>query len=182
MSEIINFEGKRIIIKRGDITLEDTDAIVNAANSSLMGGGGVDGAIHRAGGPEIKEECKKIIAGIGRLPAGKAVITTAGLLSARFVIHTVGPIWQGGKDREEELLRSCYRESLLLAEKHGLKSIAFPSISTGAYRYPIVNASPIALKTVRDTIKELKIEEVRFVLFTDSDYAAYIENSKNIFP
>jgi len=181
MSEVIDFEGKRIIIKKGDITLEDTDAIVNAANSSLMGGGGVDGAIHRAGGPEILEECKKIVAEIGRLPTGRAVITTAGRLKARFVIHTVGPIWHGGRDREEELLRSCYRESLLLAEKHGLKSIAFPSISTGAYRYPIVKASPIALKTVRDTIKDLKIEEVRFVLFTENDYAVYIENSKKIF-
>jgi len=181
MSEAIDFEGKRIIIKKGDITLEDTDAIVNAANSSLMGGGGVDGAIHRAGGPEILEECKKIVAEIGRLPTGRAVITTAGRLKARFVIHTVGPIWHGGRDREEELLRSCYRESLLLAEKHGLKSIAFPSISTGAYRYPIVKASPIALKTVRDTIKDLKIEEVRFVLFTENDYAVYIENSKKIF-
>ena len=181
MSEVIDFEGKRIIIKKGDITLEDTDAIVNAANSSLMGGGGVDGAIHKAGGPEILEECKKIVAEIGRLPTGKAVITTAGCLKARFVIHTVGPIWHGGRDREEELLRSCYRESLLLAEKYGLKSIAFPSISTGAYRYPIVKASPIALKTVRDTIKDLKIEEVRFVLFTENDYAVYIENSKKIF-
>ena len=181
MSELIDFEGKRIIIKKGDITLEDTDTIVNAANSSLMGGGGVDGAIHRAGGPKILEECKKIVAEIGRLPTGKAVITTAGRLKARFVIHTVGPIWQGGRDREEELLRSCYRESLLLVEKHGLKSIAFPSISTGAYRYPIVKASPIALKTVRDTIKDLKIEEVRFVLFTENDYTIYIENSKKIF-
>jgi len=181
MSELIDFEGKRIIIKKGDITLEDTDTIVNAANSSLMGGGGVDGAIHRAGGPKILEECKKIVAEIGRLPTGKAVITTAGRLKARFVIHTVGPIWHGGRDREEELLRSCYRESLLLAEKHGLKSIAFPSISTGAYRYPIVKASPIALKTVRDTIKDLKIEEVRFVLFTENDYTIYIENSKKIF-
>ena len=181
MSEVINSGEKRIVIKIGDITLEDTDAIVNAANSSLMGGGGVDGAIHRAGGPEILEECKKITAEIGKLPAGQAVITTGGRLKAKFVIHTVGPIWHGGMDREEELLRSCYRESLLLAEKYGLKSIAFPSISTGAYRYPIDRASPVALGSVRDTIQSLKIEEVRFVLFSENDYRIYIENSRKIF-
>lgn len=131
-----------------DITGLKVDIIVNAANSSLMGGGGVDGAIHRAGGPEILEECKSIIAEIKTLPTGEAVITTAGKMPARFVIHTVGPVWHGGNRDEARLLRNCYANSLKLAMEHGGKSIAFPSISTGIYGYPVERASVIAVDEV----------------------------------
>lgn len=150
----------------GDITEQDTDAIVNAANSALMGGGGVNGAIHRKGGPQILSECKEIIKKIGHLPTGCAVITKGGNLKAKFVIHTVGPIWHGGKNNEENLLRSCYQESLKLALDYEIKTIAFPSISTGAYGYPKELAAPIAVSAVYDFLREHKgIEEVRFVLF-----------------
>ena len=153
-------------IIQGDITLQTTDAIVNAANSSLMGGGGVDGAIHRAGGPAILEECKQIVSRQGRLPTGKAVITTAGNMKTKYVIHTVGPIWHGGSHGEAELLASAYRESLKLAAKNNLSSISFPSISTGAYSYPIEEASRVALKTVTSFLSETtSIKEVVFVLF-----------------
>jgi len=135
-------------IIQGDITRQATDAIVNAANSSLMGGGGVDGAIHRAGGPAILEECKQIVARQGRLPAGRAVITTGGNLPSKHVIHTVGPVWHGGEKGEEELLESAYRESLKLAAENNLTSISFPSISTGAYGYPVAQAAVTALRTV----------------------------------
>ena len=127
-----------------DITKETTEAIVNAANSSLLGGGGVDGAIHRAGGSSILEECKRIVAKIGRLPAGKAVLTTAGRLPASYVIHTVGPIYRDGSQHEAETLASCYRESIRLADDHGIHSLSFPAISTGAYGYPIDEAAEIA--------------------------------------
>ena len=130
----------RIQLTRGDITRETTDAIVNAANSSLLGGGGVDGAIHRAGGPAILEDCKRIRAQRGELPAGEAVVTTAGRLPCRRVIHTVGPIWHGGTHGEPETLARCYRNSLALAAAEGLESVAFPSISTGAYGYPVEQA------------------------------------------
>src|ERR1039458_1927052 len=124
-----------------DITKETTEAIVTAANSSLLGGGGVDGAIHRAGGPSILGECRRIIAKIGTLPAGKAVITTGGRLPAKYVVHTVGPIYRGGKQREAETLASCYRESIRVADDHGVRSLSFPSISTGAYGYPVHEAA-----------------------------------------
>ncbi|MGB9803865.1 MAG: O-acetyl-ADP-ribose deacetylase [Desulfofundulus sp.] len=160
----------------GDITRQDTEAIVNAANSSLMGGGGVDGAIHRAGGPQILEECKQIVARQGSLPAGQAVITTGGNLKARYVIHTVGPIWSGGERGEDGLLRNAYYNSLSLARERGIRSISFPSISTGAYRFPVERAAAIALKTVRDYIIEHNFfEEVRFVLFKEDDYRVYRE-------
>ena len=144
-------------LKQGDITKEATDAIVNAANSSLLGGGGVDGAIHRNGGPAILEECRAIVAKIGRLPAGQAVITTGGRLPAKRVIHTVGPVWHGGirgpldtaRGKEDETLASAYRESLALAKREGLQTIAFPSISTGAYRFPLDRAARVALSTVQ---------------------------------
>lgn len=166
----------RLILKEGDIIHEGVDAIVNAANPSLMGGGGVDGAIHRAGGPAILEECKKIIATQGRLATGRAVITTGGNLLARYVIHTVGPIWHGGREGEPELLRSCYQESLKVAVANGCKSIAFPSISTGAYGYPVNLAAPVAIKTVIDLLKaKISIDEVRFVLFDVATFAAYRE-------
>ena len=166
----------KIRIIKGDITKQKTDAIVNAANSSLMGGGGVDGAIHRAGGPKILEECKEIIKKIGRLETGKAVITSGGNLPAKYVIHTVGPIYQGGEgiSKQAEQLRSCYIESLKLAVKNGIKTIAFPSISTGAYRYPLEEAAPIAVKAVKDFLSgNPQIEEVIFVLFDDRTYQTY---------
>ena len=164
-----------ISLVQGDITRQSLDAIVNAANSSLMGGGGVDGAIHRAGGPRILEECKKIVARQGRLPTGKAVITTGGNLPARYVIHTVGPVWHGGNANEDQLLASAYRESLLLAEKHKLKSLAFPSISTGAYGYPVDMAAKVAVQTVAAFLKNeaFSVREVRFVLFDSTTYETY---------
>ena len=155
---------------KGDITLEETDAIVNAANSRLAGGGGVDGAIHRAGGPKIMEECRKI----GSCPTGSAVISTGGNLKAKYVIHTVGPIYHNGKHGEDNLLADAYKTSLKLAIKNNIKSIAFPSISTGAYGYPINEAAEIALKTVIDFIKANKeLSLVRFVLFSDRDFEVY---------
>jgi O-acetyl-ADP-ribose deacetylase (regulator of RNase III) len=162
---------RTIVTVRGDITREETDAIVNAANESLLGGGGVDGAIHRAGGPEILEECKTI----GGCPTGEARITTGGKLRARHVIHTVGPVWQGGGSHEAELLSRCYRNSLSLAAKHQIKSIAFPSISTGAYGYPVVEAAKVAMATVAAFLRDelLAPHEVRFVLFDDRALRAY---------
>lgn len=149
-------------IVEGDITKEETDAIVNAANSGLRGGGGVDGAIHRAGGPAIMQECRAI----GHCPTGQAVITTGGNLKARCVIHTVGPVWGGGNRNEAGLLRSAYLESLKLASAKGLKSISFPAISTGAYGYPLIDAARIALRTAVDYLKDHpEIEQLRFVLF-----------------
>lgn len=162
-------------LTRGDITLEACDAIVNAANSSLMGGGGVDGAIHAAGGPRILEECKRIRAESGRLPAGEAVITTGGELEARFVIHTVGPVWKGGDRGEPDLLANCYRNSMRLAADRELESVAFPSISTGAYGYPVDLAASVALATVKDIVEELgqPLKLVRFVLFSPADLDTY---------
>ena len=171
-------------IIRGDITDIEADAIVNAANSSLMGGGGVDGAIHRRGGLKIDEECKRIreTEWPDGLPTGKAVITSGGNLKAKHVIHTVGPVWLGGFHVEAELLKQAYRNSLKLAVSKGLKSIAFPSISTGAYGYPIEEASRIAMKTVKDFLeKEEKLERVIFVLFSEEDFLLYVETAKLIF-
>ena len=165
----------KLSIIKGDITKQATAAIVNAANSSLMGGGGVDGAIHRAGGPAILEECKQIVSRQGRLPIGKAVITTGGNLPARFVIHTVGPVWHGGNRGEPELLASAYRESLRVAAANNLGSISFPSISTGAYGYPVNDASRVALGAVVSFLKEqaTSLKEVVFVLFDSGTYEAY---------
>ena len=164
-----------------DITKETTEAIVNAANSSLMGGGGVDGAIHRAGGPSILEECKRIIAKIGHLPAGKAVLTTGGRLPARYVIHTVGPIYQVGNRDEAETLASCYRESIRIADDHAIASVSFPSISTGAYGYPIDEAAAIAVKAVAESLPETThVKLVRFVLFSVSDCRVYVHAAKKI--
>jgi O-acetyl-ADP-ribose deacetylase (regulator of RNase III) len=165
----------RLSIIQGDITQQSTDAIVNAANSSLMGGGGVDGAIHHAGGPAILEECKQIIARQGRLPTGQAVITTGGNLKAKYVIHTVGPVWHGGGRGEAELLESAYQESLKLVAENKLTSISFPSISTGAYGYPIEEASRIALKAVISFLKGsvTSIKEVVFVLFGSQAFDVY---------
>lgn len=166
----------KITLVLGDITEQGTDAIVNAANPGLMGGGGVDGAIHRKGGPDILEECKLIrkTSWPDGLPTGKAVATTGGKLRARKVIHTVGPVWAGGNSGEPELLVQAYRSSLALALKMGLKTISFPSISTGAYGYPVEKASRIAIRTALEFIeKNTGIEEVRFVLHTPHDLETY---------
>jgi len=166
--------GKTILLLRGDITRAKTDAIVNAANSSLMGGGGVDGAIHRAGGSAILEECKKIRSTQGSLPTGKAVATTGGKLAARHVIHTVGPVWNGGSKNEAELLQSCYRESLMLAEKLALRTVAFPSISTGAFGYPVEKAAVMALSAVIEVLAQLNsVSHAHFILFDGDSFAAY---------
>ncbi len=172
----VSINQTRLSIVQGDITGQATDAIVNAANSSLMGGGGVDGAIHRAGGSAILEECRQIVSRQGRLPTGKAVITTGGNLKARFVIHTVGPIWYGGGRGESELLASAYRESLKLAAGNNLSSVSFPSISTGAYGYPVAEAAKLAMKTVVSFLKEgtTSIKEVVFVLFDAVTFESYL--------
>jgi O-acetyl-ADP-ribose deacetylase len=162
--------GAVLEIVEGDLTQQDTDAIVNAANSSLLGGGGVDGAIHRAGGPKILAACRQI----GGCPPGEARLTTGGNLPARYVIHTVGPIYRDGLHREAEILASCYRESLKLAAARGLTTVAFPSISTGAYGYPMAEAARVALNTVMDCLPQHpQIHRVRFVLFGQSAYETY---------
>jgi len=174
----------KVILVQGDITEQDTDAIVNAANPTLMGGGGVDGAIHRKGGPKILEECKRIRATEwpDGLPTGKAVITSGGNLKAKYVIHTVGPVWRGGGSGEPELLADAYRNSLRLAVSKGLKTIAFPSISTGAYGYPIEKASRIAISAVKEFLeKEDKLDKVILVLFSKHDLEVYEETAKEIF-
>jgi O-acetyl-ADP-ribose deacetylase (regulator of RNase III) len=166
-----------LILTQGDITKESTDAIVNAANKHLAGGGGVDGTIHRAGGPLIMQECKKI----GGCPTGHAVITTAGNLKAKYVIHTVGPRYQGGNTGEAALLKSAHLESLKLASARKIKSIAFPAISTGVYGYPAHDAAHIALKTTIDYLKEHRdIERVRFVLFDRTTYDIFTEELKKL--
>lgn len=173
----------KIYLVQGDITDMETDVIVNAANSSLMGGGGVDGAIHRRGGQKILEECRRLRAREWPrgLPTGKAAMTTGGNLKAKYVIHTVGPIWQGSNGNESRLLAEAYRNSLKLAVSKGLRSIAFPSISTGAYGYPTEEASRIALATVRDFLNEEDgLEKVVFVLFSRRDLETYEEAGKEV--
>jgi O-acetyl-ADP-ribose deacetylase (regulator of RNase III) len=176
----LEISGRKLALSRGDITEQRTDAIVNAANSSLMGGGGVDGAIHRAGGPSILEECRAIRARSGECPAGQAVMTGGGRLAARFVIHAVGPRWRGGESGEDLLLASCYRNSLRLAAGKGLDSVAFPSISTGIYGYPVEKAAPVALSAVAEFLRTEKRAPglVRFVLFDETTFDAYREALK----
>ena len=175
MQETIN--ASTLILAQGDNTKESTDAIVNAANSSLAGGGGVDGAIHRAGGPAIMQACRTI----GSCPTGKAVITTGGNLEAKYVIHTVGPRYHDGTKGEALLLKSAYRESLTLASSKNIKSIAFPAISTGAYGYPLHEAAHIALKTTIDYLKEYHdIQLVRFVLYDHTTYDIFTQELKKL--
>lgn len=161
---------KRIKIQKGDITKIKIEAIVNAANQTLLGGSGVDGAIHEAAGPELFEECKKLEG----CETGEAKITKGYNLPAKYVIHTVGPVWKGGDNGEEEKLAACYRNSLILAKEKGIESIAFPSISTGAYGFPIEKAAPIAIGAVKKFLeKNTSIKEVIFVLFSDDDFQVY---------
>lgn len=164
-----------IKVIQGDITKMEVDVIVNAANTGLRGGGGVDGAIHKAGGPQIMEECQKI----GGCPTGQAVITTSGNLPQKKVIHAVGPVWHGGKNGEEELLYSAYKNSLELAAKHNFKSIAFPNISTGVYGYPKGSAADVALKATRDFLKKHPEMEVTFVCFDGENYEIYQRQINN---
>lgn len=177
--------GKAVLqLTVGDITDIEADAIVNAANSTLMGGGGVDDAIHRKGGPKILEECKQIRANQwpDGLPTGRAVITSGGNLKAKHVIHTVGPVWFGGFHVEAELLKQAYRNSLKLAVANGLKTIAFPSISTGAYGYPTEEASRVAIKTIKAFLEnEDKLEKVIMVLYSEHDFAIYLKTARGLF-
>jgi len=164
-----------------DITEETTDAIVNAANSALLGGGGVDGAIHRAGGPAILAECKQIVGKIRSLPAGEAVITTGGRLRTKYVIHTVGPIYHGGERQEAEQLASCHRESIRLADERALESLSFPAISTGAFGYPISEAAPIAISSTVEALASANhVKKVRFVLFDGATLSAYTQAAENL--
>jgi O-acetyl-ADP-ribose deacetylase len=174
-------EGSTLVFLQGDITRQACDAIVNAANSTLMGGGGVDGAIRRAGGPVILEECKKIVAEQGQLPPGEAVSTTGGRLAAAFVIHTVGPIWRGGTQGEAALLANAYRNSVRLADRLGLHSVAFPAISTGAYGYPLGQAALVAVESVVDAlINARKTREARFVLFDQALLEIFLDAARAI--
>jgi O-acetyl-ADP-ribose deacetylase len=167
-SLVVEFHGP------ADIVLETTDAIVNAANSSLMGGGGVDGAIHRAGGPSILEQCKQYVAEKGRLPTGKAMLTSGGRLTAKYVIHTVGPVYRSSGE-DAELLAGCHSEAIRLADERRLKSISFPAISTGAYGYPVHEAASVAVGTVLDALEDCShLERVRFVLFDAAALKAYV--------
>jgi O-acetyl-ADP-ribose deacetylase len=172
----LSFAGGKILDFAGpaDITKETTQAIVNAANSSLLGGGGVDGAIHGAGGPSILKECRSIVAKIGHLPAGKAVLTTGGRLHAKYVIHTVGPIYRSGHSGEAETLASCYRESICLADDHAIASVAFPSISTGAFGYPVHDAALVAVEAVVKALESsTHVKHARFALFDVGTIRAY---------
>jgi len=173
--------GTTLTLTQGDITTEHVDALVNAANSSLMGGGGVDGAIHRVGGPQILEECKKIREQQGRCATGQAVLTTAGKLPAKYVVHTVGPVWSGGTKQEAGALRNCYLKSLELAESVNARSIAFPSISTGAYGYPTHEAAQVALKAIHDYLQTSDhFDEIRIVLFSEEDYRTYMKAARQM--
>jgi O-acetyl-ADP-ribose deacetylase len=166
----------------GDITNLSCDAIVNAANSSLMGGGGVDGAIHRAGGPGILEECKRIVEKQGRCATGEAVITGAGNLPVKYVVHTVGPVWRGGNKNEPQLLANCYSNSLSLAHSHGIKTIAFPAISTGVYGYPKRLAAKVACDAVKNHIDIDSFDEIIFVFFSEADRREFEAGTKSTAP
>ncbi|WP_354674529.1 O-acetyl-ADP-ribose deacetylase [Cupriavidus alkaliphilus] len=168
--------GEHLQVVHGDITRMEVDAIVNAANSGLLGGGGVDGAIHGAGGPAIMEACRAIRDAQGGCPTGEAVLTTGGRLPAPYVIHAVGPVWQGGSQGEEEQLGNAYRNSIRLAAQHHLRTLAFPNISTGIYGFPRERAADIAIAAVREALAEApEIEQVTFVCFDDENYRLYRE-------
>jgi O-acetyl-ADP-ribose deacetylase (regulator of RNase III) len=172
-NKVVEFHGP------ADITDHTTEAIVNAANSSLMGGGGVDGAIHNRGGPSILEECRQYVSENGRLPPGQAMITGGGRLPAKYVIHTVGPIYRDGEHQEPELLASCHRECIRIANENNMHSIAFPAISTGAYGYPLHEAAAIAVKSVLDALEEAnQVERVHFVLFDAAALNAYVRTAQ----
>jgi O-acetyl-ADP-ribose deacetylase (regulator of RNase III) len=172
-NKVVEFHGP------ADITDHTTEAIVNAANSSLMGGGGVDGAIHNRGGPSILEECRQYVSENGRLPPGQAMITGGGRLPAKYVIHTVGPIYRDGEHQEPELLASCHRECIRIANENNMHSIAFPAISTGAYGYPLHEAAAIAVKSVLDALEEAnQVERVHFVLFDAAALNAYVKTAQ----
>lgn len=171
----------RIIVKVGDITQESVDAIVNAANSTLLGGGGVDGAIHAKGGAKILEECQEIrrTRYPNGLPTGEAVITTGGNLPARFVIHTVGPVYGMNKGKDAKLLAACYKNALILAVEHGLKTVAFPAISTGIYGYPKDEAAKVSSAAIREFLSQDKqVNEVRLVFFSESDAVTFVRHAK----
>ena len=174
-----SFLADRVVVVVDDITRQDVTAIVNAANSGLLGGGGVDGAIHRAGGPQIYEECREIRRTLHPegLPTGEAVITTGGRLPARFVIHTVGPIYGNEPEREADLLAACYRNSLNLAVQHRVSSIAFPSISTGVYGYPKAEAAAVSSRAIKEFLaSDRRIEEVRLVFFHEGDARVFLQH------
>ena len=165
----------RIAVIEGDITKQDVDAIVNAANTTLLGGGGVDGAIHRAAGPKLLEECRKL----NGCPTGEAKMTQGYNLPAKWIIHTVGPVWRDGQHREDDLLRNCYRNSLALAQSYGIRTIAFPAISTGAYGFPLERAVKIAVREVRVWLEQnTTVEKVIFVCFGKAAYDAYLGEVK----
>jgi O-acetyl-ADP-ribose deacetylase len=179
MGTLKTFLNDRVAVKVGDITKERVDAIVNAANGTLMGGGGVDGAIHRTGGPEILNQCKEIRAKEfpHGLPTGEAVITTAGRMVAKHVIHTVGPVYGRGGDEKARLLASCYRNCLRLAIEHGLKTIAFPAVSTGIYGYPLGEAAKVSSQTIEESLgSNASLEQVRLVFFSQNDADAFLKN------
>lgn len=180
----IPFAGSRVEVAFGDITTQDVDGIVNAANSSLLGGGGVDGAIHRAGGPSVLEECRAIVARQGGCKAGDAVATTGGRLRARFVIHTVGPVWRGGGHGEGEVLARCWARSLEVARSRGCRSIAFPAISTGAYGYPMDAAAKVAFRAIGAYLLEHReeLDLVRVVLFKERDAEAWVRQMGALWP
>lgn len=178
----MDISGVKLVLLRGDITRQDADTIVNAANSSLLGGGGVDGAIHRAGGPAILEECRKIRAAQGSCKAGDAVITGGGNLAARWVVHTVGPVWNGGTANEELTLANAYKNSLSRAMEVDAKVVAFPSVSTGAYGYPVDKAAAVALNAIKEFLaaNQGKFTEIRFVLFDDRTFQAYEQAANSL--
>jgi O-acetyl-ADP-ribose deacetylase (regulator of RNase III) len=178
----ISLPGDQVLeLVEGDITHQDTDAIVNAANSSLLGGAGVDGAIHRAAGPTLLEECKRVRDRQGPLPQGKAVSTGAGNLNAKYVIHTVGPIYHDGESGEPRVLADCYRNSIRLADMLKIASVAFPSISTGAYGYPIEDAAPVALRTVVESLGAAEhVRLARFVLWGADAYNIYLQAAREL--
>lgn len=181
MAFSITINKSKLTLVVGDITKQKVDAVVNAANSSLMGGGGVDGAIHAAAGPKLHEECMEIVKKQGGCPTGEAVITSGGNMPAKYVIHTVGPMWFGGDANEPELLANCYTNSLKLAVENGIKTIAFPSISTGAFGYPVNKAAVVAIKCVKGFLENNDgIDEVIFVLFSDEIYNEYENALKSL--